>query len=212
MSAVSAYSDLYPAIIGRLPATPPAHVLLQAVQWTVRAFLKDALAWCEKLAAIDTVADEDEYDLTPAEGSTHDIHQIETVWLRTEQDVTDELDGSVQDLSLIEFDPSTDVLKLPTKATEAVEDGLVVRVVKLPHYNATSTAAWVMKRYFDGFVAGAVAYLAKQKGRPWHDGEAARMADRELSSERARATQDRFTEFRNVTPLTRSDSCSFIES
>jgi len=215
MAAVSGYSTLYPAIFGRLPAVPDDKMLRQAVQWVVREFLVRTMAWRERLDAIDTTADEDEYTLTSGYATAAagaDIHQIVNVWLRSAQGVTDGVDGTLQNLANIKYTPKTGVLKLPSEISTAVADGMLVEVVYVPHFDATATSAWVLARYFDGFVAGAAEYLASQEGRRW---ASPRVADRQgkiLSIARSRARNDVLTEMRAGIPLLEGGPCAFIGS
>lgn len=59
-----------------------------------------------------------------------------------------------------------------------IEDGLYVRVVFRPTYEATYLPAQFFDRWTDAFVEGAAARLLGMKGEPWYDPGAAREAGR----------------------------------
>jgi len=105
----------------------------QHLQQAARKFCEDTEAWREKLPAISLVAEDVTYTLTPSYDC--EIRRILEVWIRTSTDVTDGLDGTLQDYDKYEYEPEGSVLTLDDtiEPQEAVTSGLVVKVVLVPY-------------------------------------------------------------------------------
>ena len=126
------FNDLLNLVLPEVPGCPTV-LAVQHLQMAARQFCADAEAWREKLEAIDLVANDVTYTLTPAYDA--EIRRIADVWIRTAADVTAGDDGTLLTYDQYEYDPTGSVLTLDDSIEPqlAVTDGLVVKVVLVPN-------------------------------------------------------------------------------
>jgi len=126
------FNDLLNLVLPEVPGCPSA-LAVQHLQMAARQFCADTEAWREKLEAIDLVANDVTYTLTPAYDA--EIRRIADVWIRTAADVTAGDDGTLLTYDQYEYDPTGSVLTLDDSIEPqlAVTDGLVVKVVLVPN-------------------------------------------------------------------------------
>jgi hypothetical protein len=132
MAQATTFNDLLNLVLPEVPGCPTA-LAVQHLQMAARQFCADSEAWQEKLEAIDLVADDVTYTLTPAYDA--EIRRVTDVWIRTAADVTAGDDGTLLVFDKYEYAPAGSVLTLDdtVEPQEAVTDGLVVKVVLVPY-------------------------------------------------------------------------------
>lgn len=178
MAQATTLTDLYDMVLGEVPSCPPV-LALQHLQQALRKFCEDSEAFTEKLAAINLEEEEVDYTLAPAHTSC-EIRRVLEVWIRTETDVDDDLDGTLQDFDKYEFDPVTKVLTLDDsiEPQEDVTEGLVVKVVLVPFlktdlHNTTAVSAAFLNLWAETVMARALYTLKRMVRRPWSDPQTA---------------------------------------
>lgn len=132
MGKATTFTDVLNLLLPEVPSCPNV-LATQHLQQAARKFCEDSEAWREKLAAINLVAEDVTYTLTPSYDC--EIRRILEVWIRTSTDVTDGLDGTLQDYDKYEYEPEGSVLTLDDtiEPQAAVTSGLVVKVVLVPY-------------------------------------------------------------------------------
>ncbi len=174
MSQATTLPDLYDMLLGEVSGCPPV-LVLQHLQQALRKFCEDSEAFTEKMTAINLVAEQVDYTLAPAHTSC-EIRRIAEVWIRTSTDVTDGLDGTLQDFDKYEFDPVTKVLTLDDtiEPQEAVTSGLVVKVVLVPFlktdlHATTAISAAFLNLWAETVLARACYTLKRMSRKAWSD-------------------------------------------
>lgn len=132
MAQATTFTGLLNLLLPEVPGCPNV-LALQHLQQAARKFCEQSEAWREKLPAIDLVAEDVTYTLTPSYDC--EIRRVLEVWIRTEEDVDNDNDGTLQKYDKYEFEPEGSVLTLDDtiEPQEAVTDGLVVKVVLVPY-------------------------------------------------------------------------------
>jgi hypothetical protein len=77
-----------------------------------------------------------------------------------------------------------------------VPDGLTVDIVLLPAINATDLATWYMERWAEGIMAGAKAYLASLKDKPWSSPDRVVFFNAEYQRLKNQAMRDRSVSYK----------------
>lgn len=194
MGQASTFSDLIDMMLVELPGCPAA-LLTQHLQQAARKFCIDTEAYLEELAAIDLVAEDVTYTLTPAHTGC-EIRRIKEVWIRTEEDVDDDLDGTLQAFDKYEFEPQTNVLTLDDsiEPQEAVTDGLVVKVVLVPFLKsdiaATAVSDDFLNVWAEPIMARALFTLKRMSRKSWSDPQGAMVNLQEYNDGVTRAKQE----------------------
>jgi hypothetical protein len=133
MGQASSFTDLLEFVLQDVPGCSRA-LALQHLQQAARYFCIETEAWQEKLAAIDLKDATTSYTLTTDYEA--EFRRIVTVWIRTETDVTNGDEGTVQDFDKYTFTPAATLeLDDSIEPQEDVTDGLVVKVVLVPYLN-----------------------------------------------------------------------------
>jgi hypothetical protein len=132
MGKATTFTGLLNLLLPDVPGCPNV-LAIQHLQQAARKFCEKTEAWRETLPAIDLVAEDVTYTLTPSYDC--EIRRILEVWIRSEEDVDDGLDGTLQAYDKYEYEPEGSVLTLDDtiEPQEAVTDGLVVKVVLVPY-------------------------------------------------------------------------------
>jgi hypothetical protein len=132
MGKATTFTGLLNLVLQDLPGCPNT-LAVQHLQQAARKFCERTEAWREKLPAINLVVDDVTYTLTPSYDC--EIRRILEVWLRTETDVTNGYDGTLQTYDKYEYEPEGSVLTLADAITPktAVTSGLVVKVALVPY-------------------------------------------------------------------------------
>lgn len=166
MAQISQYLELYPMMTPELPGCPDP-VKLQALQRGGRQFCERTEAWREFLESIDLVDETVDYDLQPEYNA--EIRKIVAVRINTEEGVTNGDDGALQDKSLYEWDPDTEILTLDDslEPTEDITSGLDVKVVLVPYLTTSELPQWFINRYADYLVAWAMVDLMTRPEKEW---------------------------------------------
>jgi hypothetical protein len=182
MASATTFSDLLAHIMVDLPKCPTV-LALQHLQQSARKFCEKSEAWQVKLDAINLVAEQVDYTLTPEFNA--EIRRIAEVWIRTDSDVTDGLDGKLLDFDKYDFEPIGSVLTLAdsVEPSAAVTDGLVVKVVLVPNLTTDvdtldvqgGITATFLNYWAESIMAGAKYTLMRFTSRPWSDPRAAMM-------------------------------------
>ena len=139
MGQATTFNDILNMILPEVPGCPSV-LATQHIQQAARQFCTDSEAWREELPAIDLVAEDVTYTLTPSYDC--EIRRVLKVWIRTEDDVTNGDDGTLLDFDDYEYAPAGSVLTLDdsVEPQEAVTDGLVVEVVLVPYLSTNVDA------------------------------------------------------------------------
>jgi len=176
VSQASTFTDLLDLLLLEVPGCSTV-IATQHLQQSARQFCSDTEAFKEELAAIDLEEDDVTYTLTP----TYDceIRRIDEVWIRTEEDVTNGNDGTLQAYDKYTFDPLTNVLTLDDsiEPQEDVTDGLVVKVSLVPYLktnvwvgtptNAGGITAAFLNLWAEPILAYAKYTLMRMPAKPW---------------------------------------------
>lgn len=185
MGSQATFAGLYPLIVHEVPGCPNVMVL-QYLQQAARDFCIETEAWQEELAAIDLVEDTLAYTLVVEYDA--EVRRILEVHIRTEEEVTDGADGSLQNYDKYEFTPPTTLtLDDSIEPQEDVTDGLVVKVVLVPQLFEdvdsitvqAGISATFLNLWAEPIIGRAKWLLKRMSGKTWSDpqGAAIGMAD-----------------------------------
>ncbi|HOR28155.1 MAG TPA: hypothetical protein PLG73_09065 [Candidatus Sumerlaeota bacterium] len=171
MALTSIYT-LDPRVAIKISRTPPI-VRKRALREAARYFCRSTGVWRETLAAIETVADQADYTVTvPTDGTPYAARILRVSRAK--------LEGAELNQALWTFAPDH-VFSFVTAPTAAGDD-LVLDVVFDPLDGCYLYPDWLVERWDQAFVAGALHDLYEERG----DKRAARWG-REFQSEIARA-------------------------
>lgn len=148
--AMTDLTDLDPYIKPRVPGCQDA-LIHQAVRRVFRDFCRDTEVWTYRYTDL-TVTDQAYYEFEPPSGTT--VLKLEYVQI-------DEVDQSLETL-----EPDSDGF---TFVYPPVEDDLVIDIKfsVVPDMDCTEAPTWLINRFGDGLVSGAIAYLSSMGGKPW---------------------------------------------
>jgi hypothetical protein len=83
---------------------------------------------------------------------------------------TAKLSGSLLDLDKASFSPSTNLLTFETAPSAVnVAGGLVFTVVLVPAYKSSEIAEWIIDRWSDGIISGAIAEICSKPGNTFNE-------------------------------------------
>jgi len=163
--AITAYADLLPAMVAQLPDCSD-DLMEQALQLGGRTFCLETEALINTLTADDGVADQTDYAI--AAPTSHEVLRIYQVYVRTEEEVTDGEDGTLQDPSKFEYEFLDKNLKFYTAPfVEDITGGLVVRVVVAPLEDLAVLDATFLSRWAEYIKAWAFFHLYSMTGKVW---------------------------------------------
>lgn len=170
MDTITQLSDMHVLMFDELPGID-TYTLNQHLQQAQREFCNVSEAFREALAAIDLVADQTDYTLTPSFDCR--IKRVTEVWIRSESDVDSDLEGTQQVEAAYRFiKPNTLVLADDIAPSAAVTDGLVVEVVLVPEITQAGTNVLTrefLNDYAEGIMARAFYTLKKMPRQRWTD-------------------------------------------
>jgi hypothetical protein len=170
MDTIQKLADLYVLMYDELPGID-TYTLDQHLQQACRKFADDTEAFRETLAAIDIVAEQVDYTLTPSWDCR--IKKILGVWLRSSTDVTNDDEGVQQAEDYYKFvRPNTLTLADDIEPTTAVTDGLIVEVVLVPEITQSGTnvvSIEFLNDYAEAIMSRAFYTLEMMRGRKWTD-------------------------------------------
>lgn len=173
MDAVSQLGNLKAWMVQRLPGCTD-EVMEQALRDAWRDFCIRT-EWWRPALDLNLVAEQTVYPLTLPSASH--IQRIAGVFSRTEDDVTNRLDG--RPLPATAYDvlnnDQTGIVSLYLKWTprEAATGAIRVRPILVPKLATQAPPpVWILERWGDALASGAVWALAKQSGKPWSDPKA----------------------------------------
>jgi hypothetical protein len=182
MGLQTTFSGLLPLLVPDLPNCPK-QVILQYARQAARDFCIETEAWQEELAPIDLVDETVDYTLVIPYDA--EVRRIMEVYIRTEEDVDDGLDGTLQDYDKYEFTPPTTLtLDDSIEPQDDVTDGLVVKVVLVPQLfedvHSETTQAGISSTFLNSWAEPIIArtlYLLKRMTRKdWSDPQGAALA------------------------------------
>ena len=137
----------------------PSQVAQQALEWATAEFFRRSGAWIEDLAAVSSVADQDEYTLATGHTGVR-IHQVRGV-------TVDDVDVDYT------FDRRDYTLTLDAAPTESSLD-IVPTVVYFPPHGIDEIPDELFSMYSEAIVCGALGHLKSQSGMGWYDPQGAR--------------------------------------
>lgn len=180
--AVTDLNTLLPRTAPQLAGCSDA-IQMEALRWAARELCM-AEIWYETLAAITMAIDADTATLTVPDGYDADILRVFQITL----------DDVQQDDSLWTFGPNNDLV---LTAAVAKETSLVAQIVMMPQMTCHEYPDWLVSRFGDGIVAGALWQLKRQFGmkpaRPWADQAGAQMCEIEFRRAIGRAKKEIWT-------------------
>jgi len=158
MADIIKYEDLYKYIIPEVPGCPKA-LILQHIERVAREYCEKTGAWRETLD-IDQVQSERTYSLILKYDA--EVKHIVGVWLKTEQDVTNDYEGLKIDPKYYELirEP-IDKLKFSEYMIPSanVTDGISVEVVVKPKPAAKSISQRFFSSWHEAILSGTLRNL-----------------------------------------------------
>lgn len=151
-------STLEPRVTRMLSKRAPSNVILDALRASWHKFIIDTEVWEDTLTAIDAVADQAYYTLTPEEGELLSVVKV----VVDDEDPLPPGAYYVDEGGLLRFEDDY----IPS------EDGtgnIVVTVTLAPTFNGEEGPSWAWNRWSDTIISGAIADLCGTAGQPWYD-------------------------------------------
>ena len=144
----------------KLPKGVPSEALTYAIQEACRRFANESRVWRSELAAIDVVADQEEYDLSDSIPDNSEIVRFDSV----------KVDDGEWPIAHRRLDPGN-ILHFDENyaPTEASTGGLEVEVIVVPELVDDALPDGICSLWRDGIVAAAVSALAGTENRPYTD-------------------------------------------
>lgn len=149
-----ALTTLDPYIVPRV-AGAPLPLVHQAVRRILRDFCNETEVWVHQQDVL-TVADQAYYAFDPPE---------DTVFWKLESVQIDEIDQYLECLKV--DDEGITFQNAPTEADQTIEVKFSVK----PDIDCANAPGWLLDRYADGIVSGAIAYLRGMAGSPWFNAQ-----------------------------------------
>jgi hypothetical protein len=145
-------------------------LMVQNLENASREFFARTAVWEEDLDAADLVAEQTDYSLiTPHDAR---IERLTAVRVNTTDGVAAGLPGTLVNERLYSFSPDEDggTLSFDTAPQASVTEGLDAKVIYVPHMGPhADLPQWLMNRYADAIVSGALARLKRLPWRDWAD-------------------------------------------
>jgi hypothetical protein len=168
------YTAFYSDVLPHLKADPSEPVLDNALRNTAIEFFRESWSWRVYTDPISVEAGVPEYDVELPTGT--DIVTVLSVTLNgapINPNTNDELDRLrprwTSDTGLPKWytmTESTSIVLAPVP-DQNFTDGLVMHLALMPTRSATSITDWAANLYWDGIVAGTIAYLMEMPEKPW---------------------------------------------
>jgi len=156
------FDQLIPQILIRIPSGCSSSLILDAIRSCAGSFCSETEIWREELTAQNLVAGQKAYSITP--GYTAGIKRVYSANVRSAAEVTAGSKGASLDLDKASFSPRTDIITFDTAPSAvSITNGLVFTVILIPEFKSNEIAAWIIDRWSDGIIAGAVSEIC---GRP----------------------------------------------
>ena len=156
--------DLIPRMTPELPGALKNAIIVE-LQKAARIFCEQTDAWRETVNDIDVVADQAEYSI-PVVGDAF-IHKILFVKIR---EVDSQSFDNISEMPWQSYELEEDekiVFNEGYIPTKNITDGMQIRVVKRPSFNAFELTDAFMDRYAEGIMAHAKATLQMQPKKPY---------------------------------------------
>jgi hypothetical protein len=171
MGDIVRYDQLYPGMAVELPGVEDRS-FLRALRDAGRRFCDRTEIWAWTLDPIDLV--EEQLDYTLAHEWQAVIKRVLEVRINSEAGVTAGTKGNAQDESLYEFTPpSTLTLDDSLEPGADLTDGLEADVVLVPNLRCDEIPEYIIERWGEAIMAGAIAELKRQPNRGWTDPDGA---------------------------------------
>lgn len=163
--AITTFSSLLPAMKPQLPGCEE-NLILQHLQLAMREFCLETEAYIVE-RSFSGVADQKDYTISAP--SNTEVLRIFEVRVRSEDEVTDSEDGTVQNHNGYEYELLDENLKFQVAPfSEDITDGLVVETVLAPleDYTGILDTAF-LTRWSRGIQNGALFNLQSMPDVPW---------------------------------------------
>jgi hypothetical protein len=189
------YDQLIPKVLVKLPAGYPTILINDALRIAAGVFCADTEIWKERLAAQNLVANQKAYTIDP--GYSAGIRRVYQTDIRSAAEVTAGSDGSLVNMDTAVFSPRTNIItfKEAISAT-SVTGGLVFTVILIPEFNSNEIAEWIVDRWSDAIIAGAVADICGRPGATWSPA-VKEQANIDLRNAEADAMRETMAEFKS---------------
>lgn len=198
-------SDLLHLMFPDLPGAGDA-IILNYLQDAARRFCGDTESLIETLPAINIVASQQDYQLSPTLNG--EIIRVKDVRVNTTEGVTAGQLGSSKYTSQYDFTPSTGVLRLKYAPAESVTGGLVVDVSIIVKHKTNEVPAWWLNRYERGIIAGAKKSLQEMTDKPWSNAASAQANSMIYNQMVGRAKNDVEAGYKTLAPRINLDACT----
>lgn len=190
-------TDFYPTILQRLKGAPRP-IILQHLQDAYRLFCGDTEAWRPKIT-LSSVEDQRAYNLNAAYNAM--IKRIITVWVRSEDDVDNDVEGSVQDEDYYRFYPPNELkFEYGCAPGESVTDGIIVRVVLIPELGTSDADPDFLNEWQEGILYGALRSLHEMEGKSWSSPREAQVNNQRYRAAVNRCKSDIALDHRHTDP------------
>lgn len=162
---ISTLDSLLPHITPEVSSCP-ANFISQALRITARNFFAQTEVWQKEFEDVDVVADQQLYNLDPAETSGTEPEVRRIVWVKLSGA---EISADYYDLVLsvtagVEFDLEWDDDHIPESS---ITDGMDYKLVLVPNWESTYVNPFQLTRWGDAIAAGTKALLLSQSNKPW---------------------------------------------
>lgn len=178
MPALARLQQLYPQLISRLPVGCPEGHMLAALQRSAVRFFREAQCWRQNLPAVDGVAAQKVYTIeNPWQA---ELMKVLRVGVRNATEIAEDAEANGQEVPATgyEFFPQTSKIRFTyAPFSVAVTDGMLVKAQLVPVPFSSELPEWLMSRYHEGIVAGAVHDICSQPGSDRYNPDVARAAN-----------------------------------
>lgn len=147
------YDQLAPQVLEGIPVSRSIPSIVRTLQTVAGSFCSDTEIWRHDLSAMNAVAGQKTYSMSP--GFSAAVKRVYSA----------KLSGFPLDLDKASFSPSTNVLTFDmAPSAVAVTGGLVFTVILTPSFKSNEIAEWIIDRWADGIIAGAIADICTRPG------------------------------------------------
>lgn len=168
------YSAFYSDVLPHLQADPSEPVLDNALRNTAIEFFRESWAWRVYTDPISVEAGVPDYDVElPTSTDIVTVLSVTLDGIPLDPDTADGLDrlrprwmtetGKPKRYTMTE---STSIILAPVPDAN-YPNSLVMWMALMPTRNASSIPDWAASLYWDGLVAGTIAYLMEMPEKPW---------------------------------------------
>lgn len=193
--------QLVSSVVDKLPAAPIKGQTIRALREAAKRFCFETEAWKETLAAMSLVANQKLYTL--ATDWQAEIRRIHSVHTKTAAEVADGVSlGTEWDRANDTYTPATREYRFySAPSTTAISNGLVFKIVLIPHFQTDELPEWLVSLYGDAFVFGAVEELCSHKGAgELYDPDTAMRYGKRFNGIKSNVMAEVFRGYQNASP------------